>query len=115
MGGHAVTGRRRPVPFRITTALDMADLHGPEVDAALGVPEPTVDLWEEGKLVPTDDQLHRLAKLGFPVAYFFRERPAQNETGAMFLCRRGRGGGCEIVDDRPSADVVDLFGQGALW
>ena len=109
-----MSGRRRPVPFRITTALDTADLHGPEVDAALGVPEPTVDLWEEGKLVPTDEQLHRLAELtGFPVDYFFRERPPHTETGAMFLCRRGRG--CEVVDPRPTAVVIDLFGQGTLW
>ncbi|MET4614150.1 transcriptional regulator with XRE-family HTH domain [Rhodococcus sp. PvR044] len=107
---------RRPIPFRITTALDMADLHGPEVDAALGVPEPTVDLWEEGKLVPTDDQLERLAELtGFAVEYFFRERPPQSEGGAMFLCRRGRGGGCEVIDTRTVAEVVELYGQASLW
>lgn len=109
-----MTGRK-PIPYRITTALDMADLHGPEVDAALGVPEPTVDLWEEGKLVPTGDQLERLAELtGFAVEYFFRERPPQSEEGAMFLCRRGRGG-CEVIDPRPAAEVIELHGQATLW
>lgn len=50
-------------PRRITRALDLAGLHGPEVDAALGVPERTVDRWEEGLATPTPAQLARLAKL----------------------------------------------------
>lgn len=102
-----------PTPERITAALDMADLHGPEVDAALGVPEPTVDLWEAGKLRPTDAELQRLALLtGFPVKYFYLPVP---EPFVGFICRRGRGSRCEFVDERPAVEPEPLFGQGRLW
>lgn len=106
---------RRPTPERITAALDLAGLHGPEVDAALGVVEPVVDLWEEGRLVPSDAELRRLAALtGFMVDWFFRPAP-EPLGGPLFICSRGRGGGCVVVDDRPVAPVESLFGQGALF
>lgn len=93
-------------------ALDLADQHGPEVDAALGVPEPTVDLWEAGTVIPTTAQLARLAALtGVAVGFFSRPMPPRPER--MILCQRGRG--CEIVDTRPAAEVVPLYGQGVLF
>jgi hypothetical protein len=59
------------VPARITLALDMLKLDGPEVDEACGVQEPTVDRWEQGLIYPTWEQLCRLAVLtGFAVAFF---------------------------------------------
>lgn len=60
------------VPDRITVALDLAGLHGPEVDVALGGAEPMVDMWEEGVMYPSWSQLLKLAMVtGFPVSSFF--------------------------------------------
>lgn len=60
-------------PYLITTALNMCALHGPEVDEACGVQEPTVDLWESGLVYPTWEQLCALAQLtGFAPAFFSR-------------------------------------------
>ncbi len=93
-----------PTPRRITMALDLAGLFGPEADARLGVEEPTVDQWEAGQVVPTREQLQRLADLaGVTLAWLYR--PAPNPLGPMFLCGEG---GCEVVDDRPAADVVTM-------
>lgn len=72
------------VPERITMALDLAGMEGPACDAALGVAEPTVDLWERGELVPTPVQIKRLAlATGLPVRWFYR--PAQ-PVGRLFAC-----------------------------
>ncbi len=63
-------------PYRITAALNLRGLYGPEVDEACGTTEPDVDLWEEGRLYPTWEQLVKLAELtGFPVNYFVHEGP----------------------------------------
>lgn len=63
------------VPYAITTALNAHGLYGPEVDDACGVREPAVDLWEEGKLYPTWEQLLALAGLTqYPVVYFVTAR-----------------------------------------
>lgn len=59
------------VPYNITTALDAMSLHGPEVDAACGVREPAVDMWEAGKLYPTWHQLVALAELTHCTPRFF--------------------------------------------
>lgn len=61
------------VPARITSALDLHELYGPEVDAACGVAEPDVDRWEAGELYPTWEQLLALAKITPRVTllYFF--------------------------------------------
>ncbi len=67
------------VPHAITTALNTHGLYGPEVDAACGVREPAVDLWEEGKLYPTWEQLQALARLTqYPVIYFVTARQPIN-------------------------------------
>lgn len=64
-------GRGLVVPHRITSALDIRQLYGPEVDHACGVEEPAVDQWEEGVLYPTWEQLCALAELtDFPVEFF---------------------------------------------
>jgi len=66
-------------------ALDLRELHGPEVDAALSVPEPTVDLWETGQIVPRWVDLLALAELtDFPVAFFFRKESPRITSG--FIC-----------------------------
>ncbi|OZF41903.1 hypothetical protein CH292_27235 [Rhodococcus sp. 14-2470-1a] len=113
----SAAGERVPVPYRITAALNLANLHGPAVDAALEVREPTVDNWEAGTLRPSPAELDRLAALtGFDVEWFYR--PAPNPF-VGFLCSRGRGG-CELVDERPAAPVLHLFPESApaldtLW
>lgn len=63
------------VPARITIALDLHELYGPEVDAACGVAEPDVDRWEAGDLYPTWEQLLALSKITPMVAlsFFFLE------------------------------------------
>lgn len=74
-----------PTPERITAALDMASLYGPEVDQALSGQEPMVDEWESGDRIPTKEQVHALARLtGFPVKFFYR--PAPDMPGTILLC-----------------------------
>lgn len=65
------------IPHRITTALDIRKLYGPEVDRACGVEEPAVDEWEAGVRYPTWEQLLALAELtDFPVKFFTNMLPA---------------------------------------
>lgn len=88
--------RRRgaPTPERITMALDMSDLYGPEVDEALGGQEPMVDEWEAGKRVPTDEQLRALSWLtGFPINFFFLPPPPP--LPGVWLCGKD---GRELLD-----------------
>lgn len=76
---------KKPTPERITSALDMCELYGPEVDQALGGEEPMVDEWESGVRVPSFTQVQRLATLtGFPLAFFYKPAP-QPVTGG-FIC-----------------------------
>lgn len=83
---------QHPEPTRITAALDLRGLHGPEVDHACGVEEPAVDQWETGELVPTPGQVKRLALLtGFPVEFFYLP-PIESLSGRIFICSRGRRG-----------------------
>ncbi len=68
---HEAWKRGQVIPHRITTALDIRALYGPEVDRACGVEEPAVDEWEEGVRYPTWEQLLALADLtGYPVKFF---------------------------------------------
>lgn len=97
----------RAIPWRITSALDMRSLYGPEVDEACGVEEPTVDRWEAGEVYPTWEQLNSLARLtGFPVQYF--TRPGAPLEGPVFICSRS---GLKV--DEPK-DVVLEFSHTAL-
>jgi hypothetical protein len=67
---------KTPTPERITMALDLRDLYGPEVDRALGGEEPMVDEWESGERVPALEQVRALAELtGFPVRFFYQPPP----------------------------------------
>jgi DNA-binding transcriptional regulator YiaG len=99
---------RPPTPERITMALDLAELFGPEVDAALGVEEPTVDLWESGELVPTRAQVEALARLtDMGVGWFWLPKPGPI---SVTVCGEG---GCETVEKwQPAetpAEVIQLF------
>jgi hypothetical protein len=91
-----------PVPARITLALDLRGLDGPEVDHACGVQEPAVDEWEAGTRIPTEEQLAALAWLtDLPVAFFYQ--PVMDPTRGVWLCGHSgpKGGGravCETVD-----------------
>jgi hypothetical protein len=58
-------------PNRITMALDLRSLHGPEVDEACDAQEPEVDQWEAGERYPSWRQLCALADLtGFTPRWF---------------------------------------------
>lgn len=50
-------------PYRITRALDAAELYGPEVDIACGAQEPACGDWEAGTRYPSFEQLLALAAL----------------------------------------------------
>ena len=67
---------KMPTPERITAALDIRELYGPEVDQALGGEEPMVDEWESGARVPDFAQMQALSELtGFPVKFFYMPPP----------------------------------------
>lgn len=73
-----------PTPERITQALDLRELYGPEVDEALGGEEPMVDEWESGARIPTLEQIQALAELtGFSVRYFYLPPPPPLGPGWM--------------------------------
>ena len=100
------------VPARITLALDVRGLEGPEVDTACGAVEPDVDRWELGLAVPTADQVKLLAELTrFPIAYFYEPLapgPLIGGGGPVWMCyqRKVDGSRCHPVDQ----DVVDENG-----
>lgn len=95
------------IPHRITTALDLRELYGPEVDQACGVQEPAVDEWEEGIRYPTWEQLLALARLtDFPVKFFTTMLPANpvrvSDTTLVFhMPKRAR------LEDREPVLVFD--------
>jgi hypothetical protein len=78
-------GPPRPEPSRITCALDLRGLYGPDVDTACGTTEPHVDRWEADTEAPTPGQVEKLAALtGFPVAFFYG--PPVDPVGHLFVC-----------------------------
>lgn len=84
-----------PTPERITLALDIRDLYGPEVDEALGGQEPMVDEWESGERVPTKEQVQAIAWLtDFPVTFFYLPPPPP--LAGVILCGDD---GCQWLDD----------------
>lgn len=86
-------------PDRITTALNVRELYGPEVDAACGVEEPAVDEWEAGRLYPTWGQLCALAELTGVTVGFFARAPVS--IGAVTMCdRTKRKNGCQVITPR---------------
>ena len=89
---------KAPTPERITTALDMRQMYGPEVDRALGGEEPMVDEWESGERVPDFTQVQALAELtGFPVRFFYLEPPPPIDNG--WICGSD---GCRPLADDPA-------------
>jgi hypothetical protein len=92
---------KTPTPERITMALDLRELYGPEVDRALGGEEPMVDEWESGARVPTLTEVRVLAELtGFPVRFFYLEPPPP--LGDGWMC--GSDGCRPFGSDEGSAD-----------
>lgn len=99
-----------PTPERITMALDIQMLYGPEVDRALGGEEPMVDEWESGARVPDFTQVQALAELtGWPVAFFYQPPPPPLTGG--FLCTTD---GCGSLGEMPSRASVQA-GPLTLW
>jgi hypothetical protein len=89
---------KTPTPERITQALTLRDLYGPEVDEALGGEEPMVDEWESGERIPTLEQVQALAKLtGFSVRYFYQPPPPP--IGDGWMCGSD---GCRPLSDGAS-------------
>lgn len=69
---HTQWERGELIPARITMALDLHSLYGPEVDEACGAAEPDVDRWEAGELYPTWQQVLLLSDLtGLLPKFFF--------------------------------------------
>lgn len=84
---------RAPDPARITFALDVAGMDGPEVDEALGVHnalDTVVDAWETGDVVPSQDEIRRLATLTNYGPGWFYLGPMPQFDGPVFFCERGR-------------------------
>ena len=95
------------LPWRITMWLDMRGLYGPEVDAELGVPEPTVDQWEAGEVYPTWDQVLALANLvGLATPWPLTDGWGGGDlpTGLIFVCDRSR----------PSRSSVSRYDEGLV-
>lgn len=105
----------RPMPARITLALDVSGLSGDQVDRDLGVwespdgewiPGTAVDRWENGTLTPTREQMGRLAEMcGVLVDFFYRwECPVPDR---VLLCDRSRRvTGLTIITARVDPDGV---------
>lgn len=81
---------RTPNRDRISIALDIRGLYGPEVDEALGVADAldtVVDAWESGHLAPTESEIRRLSMLtGMLPAWFYRGTLPLIDR--VFLCPR---------------------------
>lgn len=82
------------VPHRITLALNIRQLYGPQVDEQCGVKEPAVDEWEAGTRYPSWEQLLALAELvEFDVRFFTPDDPAAGAftpDDVVFACYRSR-------------------------
>lgn len=106
----------KPVPARISIALDYGGHEGPEVDLAVGTfeknPAGDVDVWECGLASPTGDQVKLLAELtGFPILWFYEPiapGPILGRPGQIIICYRRKVNGkrCHAVEQ----DYVDENG-----
>lgn len=104
-------GELGPTRSRLTMVLDdlerRHEVHGPAVDALLGVEEPTVDLWEAGLLVPTWQQVQHMSMLSGRPWQFFYMPPLEELTGLRM---------CSIDPDGSTAFAADdATEQGGLW
>ncbi len=107
----------RVVPARITMAMDLAGLHGPDVDERCGTyhgnPAGDIDRWEQALAVPSAEQVELMAaETGFPVPWFYRPvkpGPTPGE-GPIWICWRDRRG-CEAsAPDVITEQGVLLYG-----
>ncbi len=116
------TGRVLAQPDRITCALDLRGMDGPDVDRHCLAAEPDVDEWEAGRAAPSWEQLLALADLTGFSPRFFTESPPNKHVSRLIVCQRsGKGKGCHVVEPRssvppydpsePLARVINLFGQ----
>jgi hypothetical protein len=103
------------IPARITIALDIRELHGPEVDDHVGTyhgnPDGDVDRWEQALAVPSAEQVRLLAELtDFPLAWFYRPiKPGPVTDGPIMMCFPRR---CELVQPHVITDDGVLLYEG---
>lgn len=98
---------QKPTRERITAALNMRSMYGPEVDRALGGEEPMVDEWESGERVPSFAQVQKLAMLtGFPLRFFYMPAPPPVDNG--WMCGRD---GCHPLAERGDDGKCPECGQ----
>lgn len=111
-----------PVPERITWALDMPQapgaegpLEGPGVDEFCGVQEPTVDLWETGEVIPSEEELARLAELtGYSLEWFYRPVLDLSGPGTFMCVGDGPRHGCYHPDDPALLTALALADVGEV-
>jgi len=85
------------VPHRITMALDMNGLQGPEVDRLCEAEEPEVDEWEAGLRYPRLVQVRALADLcDVHPLWFFRQYDQDRGREPAFMCSPRK---CEVIRD----------------
>lgn len=110
-------GAGKLIPHRITMALDLRKLYGPEVDEACGAAEPDVDRWEAGELYPTWRQFKLLAELtGFPLKWFFT--PVEDRLGwtSLDIHMPGPARKPPVLSFKPQARTAKrAVDQGTLW
>lgn len=95
------------IPQRITFALNLCGLYGPEVDRLCEAAEPEVDEWEAGTRYPRLVQLRALADLtGMHPLWFFRttDQDWARTEGPVFMC----GKTCEVVYDDGVEHVLEF-------
>lgn len=98
------------VPARITMAMDMAGLSGPQVDRDCGTyhgnPDGDIDRWEQALAVPSPEQVRLMAKVtGCPIPFFYKPVTDLPRFGPTWISWGGRRG-CELV----ASDVIDERG-----
>lgn len=110
--GERLLAEGTPVPARITIAMNLADLYGPEVDERCGTfegnPAGDIDRWELAICVPTGEQVRLMSEVtGFPIPWFYEplEPGPLPSDGPVWVCWGGRRG-CEAVPP----DIVDERG-----
>lgn len=95
------------VPHRITFALNLCGLQGPEVDRLCEAAEPEVDEWEAGTRYPRLVQVRALADLtDMHPLWFFRttDQDWDRLTGPMFLC----GNTCQVIRDDGVEHILEF-------
>lgn len=105
------------VPARITMAMDLAGLYGPEVDDRCGTfhgnPDGDIDRWEQALAVPSPEQVRLMAEAtGFPIPWFYAplEPGPTPGTGPIWICWRDRRGCQASTPDVVTEDGVLLYG-----